>query len=126
MLSLLEFDDAGDGSREAAPVGGFAVEGTATKSRQRVELGAAVVFALAPLRLDPALLFELMQSGVKRAIAYLQHIAGDLLQANGYGETVEGFESKNFQEQEVESALHEVRRFGHIAPFLFALDFANH
>src|SRR5437899_2393330 len=64
-LGLLELDDAGDGGGEAAPVGGFTFELAAAEACERIKLGAAVVFAGAPLSLDPALLFELVEGGIE-------------------------------------------------------------
>jgi hypothetical protein len=97
MSDLLEFDDLGDSGGEAVPVSGFAFQLAAAEASEGIKLGAAIVFAGAPFGFDPAFLLELVEGGVKGAVADLQDFAGDLFESDADGETVEGFESENFQ-----------------------------
>jgi hypothetical protein len=115
MSDLLEFDDVGDGGGEAAPVGGFEIELTAAEASEGIKFGAAIIFAGAPFGFDPAFLLEFVERGIEGAVADLQDFAGDLLEAEADGEAVEGFEGEDFQEQEIESTLDEIGRFGHFA-----------
>src|SRR6202041_383331 len=82
-------------------------------TRERIELRAAIVLGDFPLGGNPAFLFELVQCGIERAVADLQNVAGDLLQAQADGEAVERLQREDFQQQQVESALHEIRGLAH-------------
>src|SRR5262249_19302213 len=64
MLHLPESHDGRDCAGQAIPVVGLELELFAAGPRQRIELGPAIVFARAPFRDDPALLFELVQRRV--------------------------------------------------------------
>ena len=103
----------GNGGGEAVPVGGFLFELLAAKTRERIELGAAIVFAGLPLGGDPALLFEFVKGGIERAVADLENVAGDLLEALADGPAVERFEGEDFEEEKIECALEKVGRFAH-------------
>jgi hypothetical protein len=112
-LGLFESHNVGDGVGEAHPVGRFLFKLRPAETRERIELGAAIVFRGLPLRGDPAFLFELVKSRVERAVADLQDVAGDLLEAQADGVAVHRLEGQNFQEQQVKSALDQVGRFAH-------------
>jgi hypothetical protein len=112
-LGLLEAHDVGDGGGEAVPVRGFVIELLTAKTSEGVELGAAIVFAGLPFGRDPALLFEFVKSRIERAVADLENVARDLREALADGPAVERFESEDFEDEEIESALEEVGRFGH-------------
>ena len=49
--------------------------------RQGVDLRAALVLGGPPLGADPALLLQLVQGGIERAVAHLQRVLGHLSQA---------------------------------------------
>ena len=83
---------------EAVPVGAFLIELLAAKTSERVELGAAVVFARLPFGRDPALLFEFVKSGIERAVAHLENVSGNLRQALADGPAVEWFEGEDFED----------------------------
>ena len=85
---------------------------------ERVELGAAAGFGGLPFGRDPARLFELVQGGVQRAVADLQDVAGDLLEALGYGPGVQRLEGENLEKKEVQGALDQVCRFAHALPLV--------
>ncbi len=53
-LCLSQLHDLRDRSREPVPVGGFTVQLPAAGSRERIELGAAIVLARPPLGFDPS------------------------------------------------------------------------
>lgn len=48
-------------------------------ARQKIELRVAIAFGPAPLGVDPALLFELVQGSVERTVAHLQNVPGTCL-----------------------------------------------
>jgi hypothetical protein len=102
-----------DGGGEAVPVGGFVIELLTAETSEGVELGATIVFAGLPFGRDPAFLLEFVKSGIERTVADLEDVAGDLREALADGPAVERFEGEDFEDEEVESALEEVRRFGH-------------
>src|SRR5579864_371442 len=85
-----------------------------SKARERIEFRAAIVVRCFPLGGNPALLLELVQSGIERAVANLQHVPGDLFETLADGETVEGLERKNFQEQHIQRPLDQIGRFAHV------------
>jgi hypothetical protein len=76
--------------------------------------GAAVILALTPFRLDAALDFEFMQTGVERALPDLKHIFGALADLPGDGPAVHGAGRERLENQQVESALDEVGGFTHL------------
>ena len=55
-------------------------------------------------------MFELVQSGVERSIAYLQYVAGNLLQSLADGPAVKRLKGKNLKDQQIKGALNEIRR----------------
>src|SRR5687768_16967273 len=81
---------------------------TAAGTRQRIELRAAVVLRRLPLGCDPAFVLELVQRRVERAIAHLQNVVGNLVEPLADRPAVEGLEREDFQDEQVERALHEV------------------
>jgi hypothetical protein len=68
MSRLLEGEHPRDRARNPFPVRGVFVEMLLPGARQSVELRAAIVLVRAPFALDPALVFELVESGVERAV----------------------------------------------------------
>jgi hypothetical protein len=66
-----------------------------------------------PFRGDPSFLLELVQRRIKRAITHLKDVAGDLFQPLADGPSVEGFEGQDFQDEQVEGALHEIGGSAH-------------
>src|SRR5689334_733437 len=81
MSHLLEAYDCGDCGGEAIPVVGLDAQLLLAGARERIELRPPIVFRLSPLGGDPSLLLELVQGGVEGAVADLQRVPGDLLQA---------------------------------------------
>src|SRR6185436_18027793 len=109
----LEPHDRGDRRGQAVPVGRLALEVPPARPRQRVVFRPSVVLADLPLGGDPAFLFELVQRRVERAVAHLQHVAGDLLEALADRPGVERLEREDLEDQEVEGALDEIGWFAH-------------
>jgi len=50
-------------------------------------------------------LFEFVQGRVERAVADLQHVAGDLFEPEADGIAVQGLKCEDFQQKKIESAL---------------------
>jgi hypothetical protein len=63
-----------------------------------------------PLPFEPPLLFALVQSGMERTGAHLQHITRHLLEADTNRESVYRFPSNDFQEQHVQRASNQIGR----------------
>src|SRR5262249_3266722 len=103
-----------DRGGEPTPVRGLGVELPAAEPRQRVELRAAVVLGLLPLRVDPALLLELVEGGGEGALAHLKDVRRERAQAPADRPPVHGLESEDLQQEKVEGALDEVGRLAHI------------
>ena len=86
------------------PVGLLVLQILAPRRCERIELGAAIVVRLAPLRLDPSVLLKAVQSGIQRSLIYLEHVLGHLPDALGDAPAVHGFKSKGLEDQEVQGA----------------------
>src|SRR5262245_48650764 len=81
-LHLIEPHDSGDCRREPIPVCGFLLEMPATRAGQRVELGPPIVLGRFPFRGNPALVLELVERRIERALADLEDLSGDLAESN--------------------------------------------
>jgi len=75
---------------------------------QFVEAGTPPEFGNAPFGIDPALVFEAVQSGIERALIDLQDLPRDLLNALGDCPAVHGFGLQRAQNEEIERALQEI------------------
>src|SRR5580765_1258077 len=85
----------------------------APQSREGVEFCATPELARLPLSGNPALLLQFMERRIERAIANLQHIARDLLQALTDGPAMQRLQSQDLEKQKVQRALHQIRRLAH-------------
>jgi hypothetical protein len=112
-LNDLRAHDQIDCGRQAIPIGGFLFELSAAGGSKRVEASAAAGFGLARFGFDPAVKLKAMQCGIEGALLDLQDLAGDLLDALGDGPAVLRLQGEGFEDEEVESALNEIARFGH-------------
>src|SRR6266576_5463553 len=110
---LFELNNPRNGARKSAPVVCFFFELSPPQPCQRIVFRPPAILGRFPLRRDPTLLFQLVQSRVKRSVAHLQHIARHLLQPLAHREAVHRFKRQNFQQQHVQRALHEIRRFAY-------------
>src|SRR5262245_50824223 len=104
MSRLLQAHQSGDGGGQPLPLCRFFVEMPAARTRERVDLRTPVVAAPRPLGGDPSLLLQLVERGVERAVADLQHIARDLAETLADRESVERLERQDLQNQQVERA----------------------
>jgi len=86
------------------------------QSGQRVEFCSPVVFTGLPLRRDPAFLFQFVEGGIKRSIAYLQDISRNLFQTLANRPAIERFQRQNLQQKQVQCSLYEVRWSAHVPP----------
>src|SRR5690348_1711543 len=71
---FLRSEDAPDGRHQPAPLAGLRSELPASLAGKRVETRLPIVLADAPLGLDPALIFEPLQSRIKRPMVDQQRI----------------------------------------------------
>src|SRR5712691_3526509 len=108
MSHLFQSDNRGDRGGEAFPVGGFTFQLLTTRSRQFVELRTATQLAGLPLRLDPTLLFQLVEGGIQGTIADLQFLARHLLESLAHRPPVQWLECQDFQQEQIERALDEI------------------
>src|SRR5208283_376598 len=105
------------------PVVRFLFHLFAAGARQAVVLGAAIVFRRAPLGSDVALLFELQQRGVERAVVNEQAVAAGLLDAAGDAVAVERAEKLDgFQDHEGQGALPDVGFVAHATSYGLAIE----
>src|SRR5215217_4691516 len=108
MSHLLEPDDRRDGRGETVPVVRFELELLSPGARERVELGAAVVFAWPPFGGDPPFLLELVQGGVERAVADLKRVFRDLLEPVTDVPPVHRIQGEHLEDEQIERSLNEV------------------
>src|SRR6266446_2974362 len=81
-----------DGRCQAIPALRFFAQPAAARSREAVELGAAVVIGSAPFGSEEPLVLETGERRVKRALLGEQSAPGDLLDPQKYAVAVEGAE----------------------------------
>ena len=62
-----------------------------------------------PFGTDPAVLFEFVKRWIERALADLQNFAGHLVDALRDGPTMHGLERDDFQDEQIQGALDEIR-----------------
>src|SRR5689334_9357889 len=101
------FDDQRDGCRQSIPFRGLGLQGFSSGRGELVVLGASSLLAHAPLGGDPALLLELMEGGIQRALADVQLIAGQETDLLRDGPAVHGLELDGAQDEKAEGALEE-------------------
>jgi hypothetical protein len=65
--------------------------------RELIELRPPVVFGPLPLRLDPALLLQLVKGRIERAVTDLEDVGGHLLQSQPDGPSVQRLQHENLQ-----------------------------
>ena len=98
-------EDQPDRRRQPVPARLLDRQLRATRPGERIELGLAARFRLAPLRFQPAFLFEAVQRRIQRALVDLHDLAGDLLEPSRDGVAMRGLERQDLQDQHVERAL---------------------
>jgi hypothetical protein len=98
-------DGGGDGPGDELPARRFRVEVAAARLGELVELRPAVVFRLAPLGLQPALLFEAVERGKERTGLDVEGAAGDLRDSARDAKAVIGAQRKRAQNQQIERPL---------------------
>jgi len=76
-----------------------------------VELGAAVVFRLSPLRLNEALMLHAVESDVERSLRDFETSAGDLLDAEQDSVAVECAKGDGLEDEDLEGSLKEIDFF---------------
>src|SRR5258708_9261610 len=110
---LFQLNDPRNGARKPAPVVGFFFELSPPEPCKRIVFRPPAILGRFPFGCNPALLLQLVQSRVERSVAHLQHVAGYLLQPLTDGEAVQRLKGQDFQQQHVQRALHQIRRFAH-------------
>ena len=103
------FHSAVSSRRRRRPAGG-----------QRVELGLALVLALAPFGGDQALVLEAIERRVERALRHAQRFARNLLDAQQHAVAVERLQRHRFQNQHVERSGQQLSVLGHVVGPLLA------
>src|ERR1044072_6954486 len=111
LLRALESGDTKNRGGQAVPFFRLYLHLLYSQASQRVKFGAAIIFRRLPFCLDPALLLQFMQSGIKGSVAYLELVIGNLSQAAAYGPAVQWLEGENLQNQEIQGALDQVGWF---------------
>src|SRR5271165_1241833 len=95
------------------PLRGFQLQNLSSGRCQLIVFGPPIVLAVSPFRANPAILFELVQSWIQRALAYLENVAGHLPDALRNRPSVHRLKRDCFQNQQVECALHEIGWLAH-------------
>src|SRR5262252_7908952 len=113
MTSSRRLDDQRDGGGETFPLSGLGFQRLPSMGSEPVVLRAAVVLTHVPLGFDPALLFELVERGIQRALADAQLLAGQLPDALRDRPAVHRLERQDAEDQQVECPLHESGRLAH-------------
>src|SRR4051812_27468398 len=106
-------DDDRNSRGKPLPLSRLMLEGATTVACERVVLCPPVVFAVAPLRLDPPLLLQLVQRRVERSLSHLQDLIRHLADALRDRPAVHRLERDHFQNQKVQRALNEICRLAH-------------
>src|SRR4051794_6505855 len=96
MADLCVLQNCGNGGGVTLPLGKFALHVLASFFGERVELGPSSGVGDSPLGSNPALFFETMEGGVERTLADLKDVAGNLLNAVGYGPAVRRLKGEDF------------------------------
>jgi hypothetical protein len=102
------FEDQRDGVAETLPAGSFRCELALAGSSEAVEFGVTPAFGSLPFGFEPASIFEAVERGIEGALADLEGIFGDLLDALDDGVPVDGTEGDDFQDEHVEGALKQL------------------
>src|ERR1700686_2177245 len=89
-LPLALLQNQCDGRGHPLPLAQFFFQLVTARARERIELGPAIIVRSAPSRADPAALLQAVEGRVKRSLAYLQDILGNLLDALGDSPAVHG------------------------------------
>lgn len=99
--------DAADGSRQPAPLAGFANELFAARAGEGIEARLAIVRGDAPFGGDPALRLQALQGGVQRAVIDEENILGLFLNGARDSLAVLGAEDQHAENEHIERTLQE-------------------
>lgn len=86
-----------------------------SRPRQRIEFGAAIVFRVSPLGGDQAVVLELVERGVERAVADLESVGRDFAKTVADRPPVHRLQREHLEDEHVEGALNEIVRLAHQA-----------
>src|SRR5262245_39652757 len=99
-MALDRVEHVADDERETTPGGGVSVGLLAARPRQLVVLRAAVVVGRGPARADPTAPLEPMERRIERALAHVERVARDLLEALRDRPAVLGLERQGLEDQQ--------------------------
>src|SRR5579872_7274845 len=103
-----------DCARVPGPCLGFQVELLLARSREPVESRSTAKFRNSPLRRNPALMFQTMESGIKRALVDAQYVQGSLLNPLRDCPPMHSAQLQGSEDEKVEGALQHIH-FGALA-----------
>src|SRR5687768_12102401 len=106
--SALRGEDETDCADEAVPGGELLTQGASSGGGEPIILCAPAVLGNAPLRVDPAALLQPDQRRVDGALAYLQRILRELLDAVGESPSVHRRQRECLEDEQVERALQDL------------------
>src|SRR4051794_32181486 len=115
-LRAAEPEHVGDRAGEAQPGVHLRRELAAARAREAVHLRAAVVAGRLPLGAQPALLLELVERRIQRAVAHGERVARYLPQAEADRVAVQRLERDDLHDQQVQRALDQIGRLAHPVP----------
>src|SRR5215467_1035620 len=113
MSGLLQPHHARDCAREPLPICGFLLQLLPSHASERVELGSPIVFGRFPLGCDPAFLLQFVQRRIEGAVADLENVSRNLLQALPDGPAMQRFERQYLQKQQIQGPLDKIGWFAH-------------
>ena len=106
--SALRGEDETDRADEAVPGRELLAQRASSGGGEPVVLRAPAVLGGAPLRVDPASLLQPDERRVDGALAYLQRVLGELLDAVGESPSVHRRERERLEDEQVERALQDL------------------
>src|SRR5580704_7663159 len=109
MPLALRLEEPRDRRCPPGPIRGFDLQLLLAAAGERVELGAARVLGLAPLRVQPSGALQPLQRREQRSWIHLEYAARDLFHAAGDTKAMHGLQAQRFQDQHVQRALDYVR-----------------
>src|SRR5579864_1157466 len=105
--SVSGFENQRNRRAQTLPAGGFCVELLASDFGEAVVFGLASAFGGFPVGFEPAPVFQPVECGIEGALANLQRLMGDLVDALDNGVSMDREERGDLQDKHVERSLEQ-------------------
>jgi len=106
---LCSAEDQSNSAGEPLPIEHFGLQLFPALAGKGVKLGFATRVCLPPIGVEPAAVFEAVQSGVEGTLLELKEIFGDLLNALGDRVAVNGAQSHDLEDEHAQRAFEQFR-----------------